>query len=41
MDLYSGAGNFTVPLAEKFAPQPVLAVDFSRASIERGRRKSP
>lgn len=35
-DLYSGAGNLTFPIAERFPEAAILSVDLSRAAIQRG-----
>lgn len=40
MDLYSGAGNLTIPLAARFPDTPIFAVELSQASVARGRVKA-
>ena len=40
MDLYSGSGNLTFPLAEAFPEKPLLAAEMSRTSVERGKKAS-
>ncbi|MGZ3721372.1 MAG: class I SAM-dependent RNA methyltransferase [Bdellovibrionales bacterium] len=40
MDLYSGSGNITLPLAEKFKDVPILAVEMSETAVARGRAQS-
>lgn len=40
MDLYSGSGNLTFPLADAYPDKPLLAVEMSRTSVERGRKLS-
>lgn len=37
MDLYCGAGNLTLPLAEKFSGIPLTAVELSQASIAKAK----
>lgn len=41
LDLYCGAGNLTLPLAEKFPQAKIFGVELSRASIERAERRHP
>lgn len=36
-DLYCGAGNFTLPLHQKFSNARIYGVEFSRSSIERAK----
>lgn len=36
MDLYSGSGNLTFPLAERFPGKPMHAIELSRRATERG-----
>lgn len=38
-DLYCGAGNFSIPLAREFQHMPVLGIEASPASSQRGREK--
>jgi 23S rRNA (uracil1939-C5)-methyltransferase len=40
MDLYSGSGNLTFPLAKAFPDKPLLAAEMSRTSVERGKKAS-
>jgi 23S rRNA (uracil1939-C5)-methyltransferase len=39
MDLYSGSGNITRPLSEKFKSIPLLAIELSPKAVELGRRQ--
>lgn len=39
MDLYAGSGNLTFPLWDRVSPQPLLAVELSRESVDRGRKR--
>jgi 23S rRNA (uracil1939-C5)-methyltransferase len=41
LDLYAGSGNLTKPLAEKFPGVELTAIEFSRASVKRGRELLP
>lgn len=40
MDLYSGSGNLTFPLAQAYPEIALLAVEMSRTSVERGKKMS-
>ncbi len=40
MDLYSGSGNLTYPLADTYMDVPLLAAELSKVSVERGIRRS-
>jgi 23S rRNA (uracil1939-C5)-methyltransferase len=39
MDLYAGAGNLTFPLWQGLRPEKMIAVELSRESVERGRKR--
>jgi 23S rRNA (uracil1939-C5)-methyltransferase len=41
MDLYSGSGNLTFPLAERFPSVPFTAVELSATAVERGKKSGP
>lgn len=41
MDLYAGSGNLTYPLAHHFPGIPLVAVELSRAAVERAKIKNP
>lgn len=41
MDLYAGSGNLTAPLAKAFPEAKLFAVEFSKSSVELGRKSVP
>ncbi|MGE0527163.1 MAG: class I SAM-dependent RNA methyltransferase, partial [Bdellovibrionales bacterium] len=41
MDLYSGSGNLTYPLRDRFLGVPITAVEGSREAVARGRMRAP